>query len=197
MSTRASPPDRRVQRTLDALHASLLALMTERDWDDISVQDICDRANVGRSTFYTHFKDKGELLLAGFESLRRQLRASVRHDGSRHDRLGWSRGLIDHAYEQRELFRALLGKRSGHLVTRRFRRLIVDLVKHDMTRPRDERTHLDAVVHYVAGAFMELLTLWIEARSPLGPDDIERMFREMTEPALAAVVSSRSAGAQR
>ncbi|MBZ0238401.1 MAG: TetR/AcrR family transcriptional regulator [Deltaproteobacteria bacterium] len=186
MTAGTSAPDRRVRRTLDALRAALVALMTEKDWDEISVQDICDRANVGRSTFYTHFDDKGALLLAGFEDLRRQLRA---HRGKeRGQRLGWARGLIDHAYEQRDLFRALLGKRSGHLVTRRFRRLIAELIKQDLARPRDERIHADAVVHYVAGAFLELLTWWIDARSPLGPDDIEHTFRRMTEPALAAVL---------
>jgi AcrR family transcriptional regulator len=191
VTTRGSHPDRRVQRTLDALRASLIALMIEHDWNDISVQDICDRANIGRSTFYMHFRDKGELLVSGFESLRRELRASGKHEERRGDRLGWCRGLIDHAHEQRALFRALLGKRSGHLVTRRFRQVIIDLIKNDLPRPRDERVPLDAVVHYVAGAFLELLTWWVEARSALEPDDIERVFRAMTEPALAAVLSSR------
>lgn len=185
MSARASSPDRRVHRTVEALHAALIALMSERDWEDISVQDICDRANVGRSTFYTHFDDKGALLLAGFESLRRQIRAHTANAGERP--LGWARGLIEHAHEQRELFRALLGKRSGHLVLRRFRRVIAELVKQDLPRPREPRIHHDGVVHYIAGAFLELLTWWIEARNPLGPDDIEHMFRRMTEPALAAV----------
>lgn len=186
MSARGGAPDRRVQRTLDALRAALIALMAEKDWDEISVQDICDRANIGRSTFYTHFTDKGALLLAGFELLRAQLRA---HRGSdRGVRLGWSRGLIDHAYEQRDLFRALLGKRSGHLVTRRFRKMIADLIKQELPRPRDERVHADAVAHFVAGAFLDVLAWWVDARTALGPDDLEHMFRSMTEPALAAVL---------
>ena len=52
--------DRCVQRTRDSLRAAFVALMAERGWDRVSVQDVCDRANVGRSTFYTHFADKEE-----------------------------------------------------------------------------------------------------------------------------------------
>ncbi len=182
--TRLVSPDRRVQRTLDALRGALLALMVEKDWDDISVQDICDRANIGRSTFYTHFDDKDALLIAGFEDLRRELRAQ-RSTRDPRDKLAWARGLIEHAYEQRELFRALLGKRSGHLVQKRFRRIVADLAKQELTGRGN--VPLDAVAHYVSGAFFELLTWWLDARSSLSPDEIEDLFRRMTAPALAAV----------
>src|SRR5262249_477652 len=59
MGSRApNPTDRRVVRTRQTLRAALIALLYERGWDAISVQDICGRAGVGRSTFYTHFADK-------------------------------------------------------------------------------------------------------------------------------------------
>src|SRR5512139_3251865 len=69
----ARPTDRRVLRTRATLREALVRLILERGWDDISVQDVCDRANVGRSTFYSHFADKEELLLAGFDDLRKAL----------------------------------------------------------------------------------------------------------------------------
>jgi AcrR family transcriptional regulator len=178
--------DRRIQRTREALRSALISLMIEKDWDEISVQDLCDRANVGRSTFYTHFDDKDGLLLAGFELLRKQLQTARNESAS--DRLGWARGLIDHADAHRDLFRALLGKRSGHLVQKRFRRILVDVVKQDVGVP-------DAVVHYIAGAFFELLTWWIDTRNALDADEVERLFRKLTVPALAAVASARGESA--
>lgn len=63
--TRAEPtrkPDRRIQRTRELLRKALMALIVERGYDMITVQDITDRANVARTTFYLHFKDKDELL---------------------------------------------------------------------------------------------------------------------------------------
>jgi AcrR family transcriptional regulator len=160
--------------------------MIERDWEEINVQDICDRANIGRSTYYTHFGDKGELLVSGFDDLRKFMRAQRAEQATSDDLLGFARGLIDHAFEERELFRALLGKRSGHFVQKRFRQMVTDLIKQDLAGLLSNRAHLDAVVHYVSGAFMELLTWWIDTRSSLQPDDIEALFRKLTSPALAA-----------
>src|SRR3972149_51567 len=56
--------DRRSQRTRQALGDALIELMMEKGYDAISVKEIIDHANVGRSTFYTHYADKDELLVS-------------------------------------------------------------------------------------------------------------------------------------
>src|SRR5512139_4063861 len=58
--------DRRSRRTRQALVEALLALLTAKNYDEISINDIVDRANVGRSTFYAHYQDKDDLLRNGF-----------------------------------------------------------------------------------------------------------------------------------
>src|SRR5262249_19275434 len=65
----AKAEDRRIQRTRALLLSALLDLIVERGYEEITVQDIADRANVGRSTFYKHFLDKRELLLSGVDGL--------------------------------------------------------------------------------------------------------------------------------
>ncbi len=62
--------DRRVQRTQALLQDALLALIEEKGYAAITVQDILDRANLGRSTFYMHYRDKDDLLVSGFEQLK-------------------------------------------------------------------------------------------------------------------------------
>ena len=54
--------DRRIERTKRLLHGALGSLIHQKSYDDIVVKEILARANVGRSTFYTHFRDKDELL---------------------------------------------------------------------------------------------------------------------------------------
>ena len=66
--------DRRTQRTRKALQEALISLMFEKSYDAILIQEILDRANIGRSTFYTHFRDKDELLVEGLQNLRSMLR---------------------------------------------------------------------------------------------------------------------------
>ncbi|WP_430649333.1 TetR/AcrR family transcriptional regulator [Bradyrhizobium nanningense] len=66
--------DRRVQRTRRALRDAFHTLMAERGWDDVSIQSICERANIGRSTFYLHYDSKEQLLEGGLDDLRQALR---------------------------------------------------------------------------------------------------------------------------
>src|SRR5688572_21269164 len=114
--------DRRVLRTRRTLRNALVELILERGWDEVSVQDVCERADVGRSTFYMHFADKEELLFSGFDDLRKEVRAQLAAQGDAGPRvLGFARGLLEHAHENQRLGRAMFGKRSGQAVQKRFR----------------------------------------------------------------------------
>ena len=59
--------DRRSQRTRQALIHALIELLETKHYDQISIQNIVDQANVGRATFYTHYQNKDDLLKSGFE----------------------------------------------------------------------------------------------------------------------------------
>jgi AcrR family transcriptional regulator len=178
--------DRRVQRTRRALSEALIGLILERGWDAVSVQHVCDRANIGRSTFYTHFADKEELLIGGLDDLRRGLRQMASMDAAERP-LGFVRGLIEHAEEQRRLFRAVIGKRSGHVIQQRFRQMLIDLVHEDMAQTIAAGPPLDAAARYVAGALMELLIWWLDTRNQFQAADLEKLFLQLTMPVLATL----------
>ena len=173
--------DRRVLRTCRTLRDALVQLILQRGWDEITVQDICERADVGRSTFYTHFADKEELLLSGFDDLRRALREQGRASGVP---LGFARAMIEHASENQRLFRALVGKRSGHAVEKRFRELVVDLVTEDLESLAPGSPRARGPASYVAGGFMQLLAWWLDTRTTLTPPELDRLFRELSTPLL-------------
>ena len=61
--------DRRVQKTRQILQQAIVELVVEKGFESIKVQDILDKANIGRTTFYAHYQDKGELLHACFEEV--------------------------------------------------------------------------------------------------------------------------------
>ena len=60
--------DRRILRTRSQLSAALLTLMQEKNFDEITIKDITDRADMNRATFYLHYGTKEELLLTSLES---------------------------------------------------------------------------------------------------------------------------------
>lgn len=137
------------------LRDALVSLVLERGWDAITVKDVCDAADVGRSTFYAHFGDKEELLVSGFDDLLGHLR-SASEPGVL---LPFVRPLIEHALENQQLFRAVIGKHSGRVVERRFRQLVLTLVGEALIG-RDEAT-----VRFVSGGLLEVLSSALDARA--------------------------------
>ena len=184
-----------MQRTRKLLGEALLSLIREKGFEALSVQDIIDRANVGRATFYAHFDNKEDLLLSGLEGLRSSLkelqRQALARRGSADERLfGFSRELFEHTDGHRDLFRAMTDDRSAALIRQVFHRILVDLVREDVKAivSRDETGSMpaEAVVQFAAGGLFGLLTWWLEARARPGVEEVDALFRRLAIPPLKA-----------
>lgn len=115
-----SDNDRRVRRTRAALHRALIELMIERGYDRFTVQDILDRADIGRSTFYAHFRGKDDLLVvSGTEFLRAAI--TQRPGDPIHT-------LFDLADGHREVYQALLGRKTTMTVVRGTQHMLADIL---------------------------------------------------------------------
>ncbi len=190
-ATGRQPVDRRVRRTRQALQDALHSLLPERGWDGICVQDLCTRANVGRSTFYLHFQSKEELLASGLDELRGALQQqTAAADNAAPGGFRFVRGLIGRVHEQRRLFRSIVGRRGNRVVRMRFRDLMVQLADEEISLLAAPGWQRDAGARYIAGALAELLAWWLEAGKHQSPDDIERFFVQLTEPIVAQLQRS-------
>lgn len=183
MNAKNKSLDRRVQRTRYALRDALISLLEERGWDDINIQDLCERANVGRSTFYLHFQNKEELLVGGFNDLRAWLCAQPATAKTTVTAMPFVRGLIEHVHEQRNLFRAIIGKRSGHVVQKCFREMVCRLVEEEVVPPHADWKQ-KAGAHYIAGALVELLAWWVDSGKGHAAGEIEALFYQLTLPGI-------------
>lgn len=172
MPYRSLSIDPRVARTHRQLHEALIELMLERGFDDLSVQQVCARAGVGRSTFYVHFADTEELLLHNF---RRE--HVVPHAAGT---FGFLRPLIEHVAANRALYPALMGTRCERAVRRRFMDIVSELVEADLARVLPASSQRTAAVRYVAGACNETLTSWLEQRTRSTPSEIEHWLRQFS-----------------
>jgi AcrR family transcriptional regulator len=164
------------------LREALLGLIRERGWDEITVQDVCERADVGRSTFYVHFADKEELLVSGFGDLRKHLREQVAGEKARP--LGFTLALFQHAREYQPVYRALLGKRTAQVVYRGFLEVVIDLLGEDVAELAPAGPLRDAAVRYLAGGFWELLQLWATRPNDSSALEVDEVFRRLTMPVL-------------
>ena len=194
----AKPPDRRVQRTRKLLQDALISLMIEKGYEATTVQDIIDRANVGRATFYAHFADKETLLVSRLEDLRamltQQQQQALTTRGGLHARgLGFSLAMLEHARAHLPLYGAIVGRASGAFVLQRIHRIIADLAAQDLKTLGFKGTpdQRGLATEYIGGAFMAVLTWWLNHAAKLLPQEVDDIFRGLVMPGLATELELR------
>ena len=191
--------DRRVRRTREALHKALISLVLERGYEAVTIKDVVDRADVGRSTFYAHYLSKDDLLTVEMADLRtllvaRQNEALARYGGASDRSLGFSRVLFEHAADYRDIYRALVGERGAAIMISRMRAVLTDLVRRDLSEIATQGDQGDvprsALVHFVVGALMSILTWWLDGTSTLVAVQVDTLFRRLTLPAIEAAAGT-------
>lgn len=169
--------DRRVRRSRERLHRALVELILERGWEKVNVQEVCERAGVGRSTFYVHYADKEDLLVGGLDDVRTALRAAWMPG---RPLFGFVRGLIEHAGDSREMFRAVIGKKSGLAVQRRFRQVVLEMVTEDIRAVGVAGREVEFTARYLSGALVELLIWCVDARRDVPIARVDQTFRTLS-----------------
>lgn len=167
--------DRRVRKTTEALYSAFVALIVERGYDAISVQDIIDAADVGRTTFYAHFKSKDELLKFGFGRLRDELTDVLR--GTDSGGWGFLEPLLVHAKSHTGLYRALLSGSGGRLAEVEFQSIVEEMVADELGRDHS----LFAAM--LSGALIAGIRSWIEAGAVERPSEVADTFRRLADAA--------------
>lgn len=154
-------PDRRIIKTRLALREAMLGLLAEHGWDDISIQQICDQANVGRSTFYLHYDSKDDLLSESLNDLRDALTTVT--GAVPQPTFAFLPGLLAHMEENRRVFRNVIGRRSGYGVERRFREMVFQLLEQDLAKQDVAENLRPMQARYLAGGIVDLMTWWVDA----------------------------------
>jgi AcrR family transcriptional regulator len=193
---RPEKKDRRVQRTHTLLRDALASLIGEKDLDSIVVKEILHRANVGRSTFYAHFRDKDEL----FDSAMRDVVRSVPSKRAPsmpepYERLiRFSLPIFEfvdlHRHNQHKGDATAATDRSRPVAHEHLQHVITGLIADDLRkapgrRKKTSRIPQDLLVQYLASTFILVLNWWADS-SPLPAGEIDAVFRAMVLPTLTA-----------
>jgi AcrR family transcriptional regulator len=173
--------DRRVLRTRDTLGDALVELMQEKTFDDITVQDVLDRAGVGRSTFYAHYRDKDDLFLSDVEDFLEMMATLLTRHGVRVERVAPVAELFGHIAEVREFVAALVasGKMQDVLELGQgfFARSIEERLL--LARVEMEPAKLKAHAYALAGALFSLLDWWVDHGMTEKPEAMDALYHRM------------------
>lgn len=190
--------DRRIQKTQALLHEALSSLIREKPYDEIAVKEILDRANVGRSTFYMHYRDKDELLASGIHEMLRGVHAAEpAAAGEKHEQIiRFSRAVFDHIHRHRQAGAAGMGARGRALVHEHLKNVLAEQISHDIGKALHGRRKvagqvpLELLVRYIASTFVLVLDWWVESNSDLSPKQANDLFRALAVPTLNSCLDS-------
>lgn len=176
--------DLRVRRTRSRLGSALIALMQEKPIDEITVQQVLDRADVGRSTFYFHYSGTNDLFLSQLEEGLEKWSTTLTRNKEKSHRVAPVEEFFAHVASARKLYRMLVD--SGHihaffdLAQGYFARGIAQRLKELSLRSRNlPPGELAARSCALAGSLVSLLRWWLDRGAKESPHSMDDLFHRM------------------
>ena len=176
-------PDQRIRRTCERLGSALVALIQEKPVDEVTVQEVLDRASVGRSTFYLHYSDKNDLLLSQLEKFLETMSTALSIRKEESHRVVPVAELFAHIGDQKKLYRALAD--SGRLndffdlAQGYFARAIEQRLTESKRLSKLPQRELSARASALAGSVLSLLRWWLDRGAKESPHALDELFHRM------------------
>jgi len=184
--------DRRTQRTQQALMDALLDLLKVRHYDAISVKDIIEKANVGRSTFYAHYQTKGDLLKGGVERVLDLLLDQIVIDETGRKLTLDTTPLFRHAQGHAKLFRTLAWGSGFELITMQGQAsLSARILQHlssFTSKVGPPAVPLSVLAYTLAGSILLLLKWWLENDMPHSPEAMDGIVQQLIMPGVRSTL---------
>lgn len=189
--------DRRKLRTRKQLKDALLDLILEKGYDAVTIEDITERADLGRTTFYLHYKDKEHLLLESIESIAEDLLQQINENYPAFARPGLALEnreqllyapvllVFHHAKENANLYRIILRGEGAYQTNNRLRQIInritanIMIERIDSLGLKNPEIPIDFMTNYFAGALLTVVTWWLENNTPYSVEEMTTMFRDL------------------
>ena len=184
--------DRRIKRTRELLQNALIELIGEKGYDAITIQDIVDRANVGRTTFYLHYTSKDELFISCHEAMVRKFPIAPLHPLSREELLSSEapeglKSAYQHLEDSRAFLLAIFQGKDSLLIMRRIRDWNAQEIEKNLRAAFTETEStipFSVLANYLAGAQISLLHWWLEKRQPHALENLAQIFHRLQRAAI-------------
>ena len=191
-------PDRRTYRTRRNLKEALLALVLEKGYETVSVQEITHKADISRTTFYLHYRHKEQLLLECVDGMVNDLIQQITQipltawgrDGLGDSSIDPSNTpvllIFEHAAEHASLYRVILRVEGAYQALERLEEIISSTAASTLKEITDQggvqlppQVPLEVFSHYFAAALLGMITWWLENDMPYPPAQMATSFQKM------------------
>ena len=182
--------DRRIQKTKAAIYESFSSLLMEKKYNAITIQEIIDRANIGRSTFYSHFETKDELLSNICDEVFEVMHIQLEEYANGEIRVPIAK-FLSHIEENKKQLRGFFSDECSDLITRNFKEYWnVKFKEHILSHKseKDMKVPIDYLVNHVVGSILEMMKWWIHSGMKYTPEEMELYWYTVTYPAIVAAM---------
>ena len=185
--------DRRQQKTKAAIFRAFTTLLSRKNYSAITVQDIIDEANIGRSTFYAHFETKDALVEALCTELFDHIIKTVMDKQDSHGLYSCNNApnsvichILQHLQENDNSILTLLSCESKEIFLQYFKRSMDELVRVQFLSSPTRKIGLneDFLINHISGSFVEMVQWWLSGGCRQTPQDLDAQFRAVIEPIL-------------
>ena len=188
--------DRRSQRTRQLVTSALLELLSEKSYEAITIQDILDRAGIGRSTFYSHYFDKEDVHASMIEQMLKGMAQQLSERNAGREIIP-SLELFQHIYQDRPHFQAVAGiGPAGERLWETMQTALSKIIEQTLVSAGADKNPasvpLPVMSSYLAGAFLNLLKWWVKAGMPYSPEEMNRIFRRLALPGVLEILEEKS-----
>lgn len=185
--------DARVRRTRRRLREAIVSLIHEKSYPAIVVNEILERADVGRSAFYAHFPNKDALLASGIEEMLHATppRTSSPAIGRFGNALGFSFPIFEYIGQCRHTRPRKMGRSGRHIVHQHLHQVLAERIGDDVEQAfhhgnEGSSMPADLATQYIVTTFILVLNWWVESQSPLSAREIDDVFLALVVPGLTS-----------
>ena len=184
--------DRRQKKSREAIFNAFTSLLSEKNYNQISVQEIIDTADVGRTTFYAHFETKDYLLKDLCEELFGHIIDTAM--GLPHGHYHYSCGsatdsvflhLLRHLQENDRHILELLSSQNNDLFLRYFKSNLKKLIISQYAQKgllKNSKLPEDYLVNHISASFVETVSWWLSRNRKESPEEMTEYFLTMMRP---------------
>lgn len=186
--------DRRQQKTRDAIFDAFSSLLSTKRYSKITIQEIIDKANIGRSTFYSHFETKDDLLKEMctelFEHIfSKSLDMEMTHDFSlaAKDTQSMITHILYHLKDNKKNMIGILKSESGDLFLSYFKQYLNEMITSSMLKGVEQeksKVPYDFLIEHIAGSFVGMIQWWIKNNMKDSPEELSRYFEAVINPVI-------------
>lgn len=176
--------DKRTINTYKTLKNALFSELEDKSFEEIKIVDLCERANIHRTTFYSHFNDKYELLEYAIKDLQQDFESNIKNVKIHLDIKGYYYNLIsiflDHLYSNKEIYISILKKNNDSIMINSIYSIIKKDIKNKInTFYHENNSKIDIMLEFYIGGISNIITWWIRNNMHISKENLLKEIKSL------------------